>query len=154
MTAVKPEKRPREEGQWALGSREPLNTNEQTKKDDNPLNVRARIESTYAEQGFESAAVVVQFGQALGGRGLHGGFFLLDGPQFPQVPGSGLLVGDLEARAGGSLGLGAGFVDWSAALRVDVGRCCGHGVVSPLGVGGGGRHRPRGRRYASKGLLR
>ena len=54
MTAVKPEKRPREEGQWALGSREPLNTNEQTKKDDNPLNVRARIESTYAEQGFES----------------------------------------------------------------------------------------------------
>jgi len=44
----------REEGQWALGDREPLNTNEQTKKDDAPLNVRARIENIYAQQGFES----------------------------------------------------------------------------------------------------
>jgi len=42
------------EGQWALGYREPLNPNEQSKKDDNPLNVRARIENIYAHRGFES----------------------------------------------------------------------------------------------------
>jgi len=44
----------RDEGQWALGQREPLNANEQTKKDDDPLNVRARIEGVYAENGFDS----------------------------------------------------------------------------------------------------
>ena len=44
----------RDEGQWALGHREPLNANEQTKKDDDPLNVRARIEGVYAENGFDS----------------------------------------------------------------------------------------------------
>jgi sulfite reductase (ferredoxin) len=54
MTTAKPAKRPRGEGQWALGYREPLNPNEQSKKDDNPLNVRARIENIYAEGGFES----------------------------------------------------------------------------------------------------
>ncbi|MBM4639198.1 nitrite/sulfite reductase [Rhodococcus hoagii] len=42
------------EGQWALGYREPLNANEQIKKDDNPLNVRARIEDIYSKQGFDS----------------------------------------------------------------------------------------------------
>ncbi|MFE7719876.1 nitrite/sulfite reductase [Nocardia rhizosphaerihabitans] len=46
--------RRRSEGQWALGYREPLNPNEQSKKDDNPLNVRARIENTYAKGGFDS----------------------------------------------------------------------------------------------------
>jgi len=47
--------RPRKgEGQWALGHREPLNANEQFKKDDNPLNVRARIENIYSRQGFGS----------------------------------------------------------------------------------------------------
>lgn len=46
--------RPRGEGQWALGYREPLNPNERTKKDDNPLNVRARIEQIYAHHGFAS----------------------------------------------------------------------------------------------------
>src|SRR5690349_5337363 len=46
--------RPRGEGQWALGHREPLNPNERSKKDDNPLNVRARIESIYAHRGFDS----------------------------------------------------------------------------------------------------
>jgi sulfite reductase (ferredoxin) len=50
----KPVKRPKGEGQWALGYREPLNANEQAKKDDNPLNVRARIEDIYAKGGFES----------------------------------------------------------------------------------------------------
>ena len=54
MTTAKPLKRPRGEGQWKLGYREPLNPNEQIKKDDNPLNVRARIEDIYAKQGFDS----------------------------------------------------------------------------------------------------
>ncbi|MCP2278482.1 nitrite/sulfite reductase [Nocardia amikacinitolerans] len=46
--------RRKSEGQWALGYREPLNPNEQSKKDDNPLNVRARIENIYAKGGFDS----------------------------------------------------------------------------------------------------
>jgi sulfite reductase (ferredoxin) len=37
-----------------LGYREPLNSNEQAKKDDNGLNVRARIETIYAARGFSS----------------------------------------------------------------------------------------------------
>ena len=45
------------EGQWALGYREPLNPNEQSKKDDNPLNVRTRIENIYAHRGFASIGV-------------------------------------------------------------------------------------------------
>ena len=47
-------RKPRGEGQWALGYREPLNPNEQSKKDDSPLNVRARIENIYAKGGFAS----------------------------------------------------------------------------------------------------
>ena len=35
-------------------TREPLNTNEQSKKDDDPLNVRARIENIYSKRGFAS----------------------------------------------------------------------------------------------------
>ena len=56
MTTAKPRpaKRPRGEGQWALGYREPLNPNEQFKKDDNPLNVRARIETSTPSSGFDS----------------------------------------------------------------------------------------------------
>jgi len=47
--------RPRRgEGQWALGYREPLNANEQFKKDDDALNVRSRIENVYAHRGFDS----------------------------------------------------------------------------------------------------
>ena len=42
------------QGQWALGHREPLNPNEQQKKDDNPLNVEARIRHVYAHRGFDS----------------------------------------------------------------------------------------------------
>ena len=49
-----PVRRKRGEGQWALGYSEPLNKNEQTKKDDNPLNVRARIENIYSKRGFDS----------------------------------------------------------------------------------------------------
>ncbi|MDQ6934602.1 MAG: nitrite/sulfite reductase [Actinomycetota bacterium] len=44
----------RGEGQWALGYHEPLNANEQFKKDDDALNVRARIEDIYAQRGFAS----------------------------------------------------------------------------------------------------
>lgn len=47
-------KKRRGEGQWALGYREPLNANERSKKDDNPLNVRQRIENIYAVGGFDS----------------------------------------------------------------------------------------------------
>ncbi|AVM01172.1 sulfite reductase [Gordonia iterans] len=43
----------RAEGQWALGYREPLNPNEQTKKDDNPLNVKSRIVDIYSKVGFD-----------------------------------------------------------------------------------------------------
>ncbi len=42
------------EGQWALGSTTPLNENEAFKRADDGLNVRERIETTYAEQGFAS----------------------------------------------------------------------------------------------------
>ena len=47
-------KRKRGEGQWKLGHREPLNVNERTKKDDDGLNVRARIENVYSKRGFDS----------------------------------------------------------------------------------------------------
>ncbi|MDQ3885511.1 MAG: nitrite/sulfite reductase [Actinomycetota bacterium] len=47
-------KRPRGEGQWAMGHLEPLNPNERTKKDDDGLNVRRRIETIYAHRGFDS----------------------------------------------------------------------------------------------------
>ncbi|QRY61042.1 nitrite/sulfite reductase [Gordonia sp. PDNC005] len=50
---ARPVKR-KSEGQWALGYRTPLNPNEQNKRDDNPLNVRARIENIYSKQGFDS----------------------------------------------------------------------------------------------------
>src|SRR5437763_16853034 len=45
-------KRRRGEGQWALGYREPLNPNERSKKDDNPLNGRRRIVERYQYTGF------------------------------------------------------------------------------------------------------
>jgi len=57
IDSTRPTARPRKargEGQWALGHREPLNPNERIKKDDNPLNVRARIENIYAHTGFAS----------------------------------------------------------------------------------------------------
>jgi sulfite reductase (ferredoxin) len=44
----------RGEGQWALGYTEPLNKNEQSKKDDDPLNVRDRILNIYSRRGFAS----------------------------------------------------------------------------------------------------
>src|SRR3954464_7732723 len=47
-------KRPRGEGQWALGYREPLNKNEENKKNDDGLNVRQRIIDIYSKHGFDS----------------------------------------------------------------------------------------------------
>ncbi|MEU4576482.1 nitrite/sulfite reductase [Nonomuraea sp. ATR24] len=47
-------KRPRGEGQWALGYREPLNKNEESKKADDGLNVRQRIIDIYSKGGFDS----------------------------------------------------------------------------------------------------
>jgi sulfite reductase (ferredoxin) len=44
----------RGEGQWALGYYEPLNPAERAKRDDDGLNVRARIEARYAREGFRS----------------------------------------------------------------------------------------------------
>ncbi|MET7938106.1 nitrite/sulfite reductase [Streptomyces sp. NPDC005322] len=46
--------RHRGEGQWAAGHFTPLNGNEQFKKDDDGLNVRTRIETIYAQRGFDS----------------------------------------------------------------------------------------------------
>lgn len=53
MTTARPAKA-RNEGQWALGHREPLNANEELKKAGNPLDVRERIENIYAKKGFDS----------------------------------------------------------------------------------------------------
>jgi len=46
--------RKRGEGQWALGYREPLNKNEENKKNDDGLNVRQRIIDIYSRYGFDS----------------------------------------------------------------------------------------------------
>jgi sulfite reductase (ferredoxin) len=55
MTTARPVKT-RNEGQWALGDREPLNDAEKFKQDDAPLNVRDRIVNVYAKEGFDSIA--------------------------------------------------------------------------------------------------
>src|SRR6201989_2791491 len=47
-------KRKRGEGQWALGYREPLNKNEENKRNDDGLNVRQRIIDIYSKYGFDS----------------------------------------------------------------------------------------------------
>ena len=46
--------RRRGEGQWALGYREPLNKNEENKRNDDGLNVRQRIIDIYSRFGFDS----------------------------------------------------------------------------------------------------
>lgn len=53
MTTARPAKA-RNEGQWALGNREPLNPNEEMKQAGAPLEVRERIENVYAKNGFDS----------------------------------------------------------------------------------------------------
>jgi sulfite reductase (ferredoxin) len=49
-----PVRRKRGEGQWALGYQEPLNKNEENKKNDDGLNVKQRIIDIYAVHGFDS----------------------------------------------------------------------------------------------------
>lgn len=44
----------RPEGQWAAGHTDPLNPTEQFKQEDDALNVRHRIETIYAKEGFDS----------------------------------------------------------------------------------------------------
>jgi sulfite reductase (ferredoxin) len=53
-TAKRTPRRARGEGQWALGYREPLNKNEESKKNDDGLNVRQRIIDIYSKNGFDS----------------------------------------------------------------------------------------------------
>ncbi len=50
----KPARKPKPQGQWALGETEPLNDNERFKAEDNGLNVRERIEQIYSVKGFSS----------------------------------------------------------------------------------------------------
>jgi len=47
-------RRKRGEGQWALGYHEPLNKNEENKRNDDGLNVRQRIIDIYSRHGFDS----------------------------------------------------------------------------------------------------
>jgi sulfite reductase (ferredoxin) len=53
-TTQRSPRRVRGEGQWALGYREPLNKNEENKKNDDGLNVRQRIIDVYSKRGFDS----------------------------------------------------------------------------------------------------
>ena len=54
---VRPPREGRSNGQWLVNGRDPLNHNEEFKAEDNPLNVRARIEQIYAKEGFDSIPV-------------------------------------------------------------------------------------------------
>ncbi len=51
---VRPPREGRSNGQWLVDGHEPLNPNEVFKAADNGLNVRERIETTYAREGFAS----------------------------------------------------------------------------------------------------
>lgn len=52
MTSSPPSAKP--QGQWAIDGQAPLNPNEVLKQQDDGLNVRARVENTYAKEGFGS----------------------------------------------------------------------------------------------------
>ncbi len=54
---VRPPREGRSNGQWLVDGTAPLNHNEEFKAEDNPLNVRARIEEIYAKEGFDSIPV-------------------------------------------------------------------------------------------------
>ncbi|MCH9816170.1 MAG: nitrite/sulfite reductase [Actinomycetia bacterium] len=54
MSTAAPKRKPRPNGQWALGETEPLNENEKFKAADNGLNVRERIEQVFSKEGFDS----------------------------------------------------------------------------------------------------
>lgn len=50
----RPTRAAKPQGQWKIDGKTPLNANEEFKQDDNGLNVRDRIISTYAREGFDS----------------------------------------------------------------------------------------------------
>ncbi len=54
MTATDARAKARPEGQWALGEKEPLNHNEEYKREDPALNVRDRILNHYSTAGFDA----------------------------------------------------------------------------------------------------
>ena len=54
MTATDARTKARSEGQWALGEKEPLNHNEEFKREDPALNVRDRILNHYSTAGFDA----------------------------------------------------------------------------------------------------
>jgi sulfite reductase (ferredoxin) len=54
QASAKSRRHGRGDGQWALGYREPLNKNEENKKNDDGLNVRSRIIDIYSKRGFDS----------------------------------------------------------------------------------------------------
>jgi sulfite reductase (ferredoxin) len=54
MTTVTANPAIKNDGQWAYGQCEPLNANEEFKRKEDPLAVRARVEQVYAKQGFAS----------------------------------------------------------------------------------------------------
>ncbi len=51
---VRPPREGRSNGQWLVDGTAPLNHNEEFKAEDNPLNVRERIEKVYSVEGFDS----------------------------------------------------------------------------------------------------
>jgi sulfite reductase (ferredoxin) len=51
---VRPSRSSAPQGQWAIDGTAPLNDNERFKAEDNGLNVRERIETVYAREGFDS----------------------------------------------------------------------------------------------------
>lgn len=51
---ARPARAARPNGQWKVDGKTPLNANEEFKAADNGLNVRERIESIYAKEGFDS----------------------------------------------------------------------------------------------------
>lgn len=53
-STVRPPRPSRPNGQWKIDGTTPLNHNEEFKAEDNSLNVRGRIEDTYAREGFDS----------------------------------------------------------------------------------------------------
>ncbi|WP_114855722.1 nitrite/sulfite reductase [Brachybacterium sp. YJGR34] len=61
---ARPSRSGKPQGQWKIDGTEPLNHNEEFKAEDNGLNVRERIETIYAEAGFD----------AIPGDDLHGRF--------------------------------------------------------------------------------
>ena len=52
--SARPRRASKPNGQWKVDGTDPMNHNEEFKQEDNGLNVRERIESRYAREGFDS----------------------------------------------------------------------------------------------------